>query len=325
MRLVLAVAVVLVAVLVGTASGVSQVEPPDEGTVLGSPSVTVAATDNAFEWGDRRELVVTIANAGNLVRGGPERFEDRVTTARSVEISVATERLSPALQDRLDVETGRVLLGELPESTARPVTFSVGIPQSIPPGTYQLPLRIEYEYTSVVRYGSTEPLYNDADRETIETVTFVVLDRPRLALSAVRTTDVRPGTTGVFQFTVENTGTRTARDVGLTLSTTGGAVGFGAAASRESTLGVFLGDLEPGESATVSVTASAAPATSPDSYLVAMTASYTTVDGFEREQTDLRAGLQVAPDPETNATATRTGPDRPPTDTFGRRSAASVR
>ena len=324
MRPVLVVAVVLAAVLVATAGGVSQVEPPDEGTVLGSPSVTVAATDSAFEWGDRRELVVTIANAGDLIRGGPARFEERVTTARSVEISVATERLSPALEDRLDVETGRVLLGELPESTAKPVTFSLGIPQSIPPGTYQLPLRIEYEYTSFVRYGPTEPLYNDADRETIETVTFVVLDRPRLSLSGVRTTDVRPGATGTFRFTVENTGTQTARDVGLTLSTSGGAVGFGAEAFREPTLGVFVGDLEPGESATVSVTASAAPATSPGSYLVAMTASYTTVDGFEREQTDLRAGLRVAADPETNATVTRIGPDRPPTDASGRPSAVNV-
>ncbi|MFC6954291.1 COG1361 S-layer family protein [Halorubellus litoreus] len=310
MRTVPVVAVLGIALLAASMGGVSQVEPPDEGTVLGSPSLSVAAQDNSFEWGDRRDLAVTIANAGDLVRGGPERFEDRVTTARSVEVSVATDRLPPALAGRLQVESGRVLLGELPEAGARTVNFSVGVSQSVPPGTYQLPVRISYEYTSFVRYGPNEPQYNDADREVVERVTIVVVDRPRLSLSAVRSTDVEPGTTGSFRFTVANTGTRVARDVGLTLATEGTAVGFGAESFRRSTVGVFVGDLEPGESANVTVTASAAEATAPGTYLVETTARYTAVGGFQRVQTDLRSGLRVA-DPNVTTPDERPAGDTP--------------
>ncbi|WP_227132787.1 COG1361 S-layer family protein [Halorubellus salinus] len=310
MRTVPVVAVLGIALLAASTGGVSQVEPPDEGTVLGSPSLSVAAQDNSFEWGDRRDLAVTIANAGDLVRGGPERFEDRVTTARSVEVSVATDRLPPALAGRLQVESGRVLLGELPEGGARTVNLSVGVSQSIPPGTYQLPVRISYEYTSFVRYGPNEPQYNDADREVVERVTIVVVDRPRLSLSAVQSTDVEPGTTGTFRFTVANTGTRVARDVGLTLATDGTAVGFGAESIRRSTVGVFVGDLEPGESATVTVTASAAEATAPGTYLVETTARYTTGGGFQRVQTDLRSGLRVV-DPNATTLDERLPGDRP--------------
>ncbi|WP_276260161.1 COG1361 S-layer family protein [Haloglomus litoreum] len=292
-----AVALVVALVVTGAGAlalgGAPAVGAQTDGTVLGSPSLSVSAADNRLGAGEERSLEVTVANAGTLVQGGPAQFEDRVTTARSVRIEVARDRLQAPLARGLHVDTGTVLLGEIPGATTRAVDLSLGVRRSVPPGTYQLPLRISYEYTSFVRYGEGAPEYNDAERTVVLRVPVVVEERPRLELTSTGSDPITPGNTGRYRFTVTNTGSERATDVGLRIRADNVAVHLGGRASAGETTGVFVGDLDPGASRTVAVTLGAYESTAPGTYLLEMAAIYRTPGGFERRDDSLRAGVRV--------------------------------
>jgi sialidase-1 len=266
----------------------------ESGAVIGTPGLSVAAPDNRFEPGEQRSLSLTVANAGTLVRGGPDRFEDRVTAARSVRIGVARDRLQGPLARGIRVDSGPVLLGELPGASTETVDLSVRVGQSVPPGTYQLPLRVTYEYTSLVRFGEDAPEYNDAERTVVLQVPVVVQSTPQLSLTDTSDDPVAPGNTGRYTFTVTNVGTEPATGVGLRLHADDVAIHLGGKASAGATTGVFVGDLDPGESRTVAVTLGAYESTVPGRYLLEVTAMYRAPGGFERTSGPLRAGVRVA-------------------------------
>lgn len=310
----LSVAALVVAAGTLALVGLPAVGAQEEGTVIGSPALSVATADNRFAPGERRSLSVTVANAGTLVRGGPERFEERVTAARSVRVEVARDRLDERLARGLRVDTGSVLLGEVPGAATRTVNLSVGVGRSLPPGTYELPLRVTYDYTSLVRFGNDAPEYNDAERTVLLRVPIVVESRPRLELTATGGDPVFPGNTGFYSFTVSNTGTEPATDIGLRLRADDVAVHLGGKASAGATTAVFVGDLAPGESRRVTVTLGAYESTAPGTYLLELTPSYRNAAGFERTDDPLRAGVRVTR--RTNGSSVEagsTGVPPPPT------------
>lgn len=305
---------VLVALVVTVAGSLVLAGVPagaqEAGTVIGSPTLSVAATDNRLAPGEQRSLSVTLANDGTLIQGGPARFEDRVTAARSVRVEVARDRLQNPLARGLQVEAGPVLLGELPGATARTVDLPVTVGRSLPPGTYDLPLRVTYEYTSLVRYGNV-PEYSDAERTLVLRVPIVIERRPRLELIDTRNTSVAPGHTGRYTFTVANTGTDPATDIGLRLRTDDVAVHLGGKASAGATTDIFVGDLAPGASRTVTVTLGAYESTAPGRYLLEVTPVYRTPNGFDRTGLPLRAGVRVGrPADATNQSSVQPGLQR---------------
>lgn len=284
------VALVVAAASTGAAPAATQQQ---QGTVVGSPSLTAAATDTRLAPGERANLTVRLANAGGLTRGGPERFEERVQTARNVRVAVATDRLAPALAEALEVRSGGALLGRLGPAAVTDVVLTVAAASDLPPGEYELPLEVTYEYTSFVRYGTGEPEYNDASRTRLVRVPVTVASAPRLSVSAASETGVTPGETGVLSFTVANVGTESATETALSLTVDGVAVHFGARDRSGTTTRLFLGSLAPGETRTVNVTGGAYPGTQPGVYLVAATATFSDPDGLDTTQDDLRAGLRV--------------------------------
>lgn len=291
------IAASLVAVLVlvaGTTVGISQETTPEEGTVVGNPTISVAATENRVTWGADQAVRITLANDGTLIRGGPERFEDRVTTARSLSVELARDLLDDRLANRLTVRGEPVLLGQLARGEARSLELALDVRSTLAPGTYQLPLRVEFEHEGFVRYGGGDPVYNERSRSTFLRVPLVVEDRPRLAVAvADRTDPIQPGTVDTYTFTVTNTGTEAATDVGL-------RVEFDAPLYVESPAGiseeasVFLERLEPGATQSVTIAVGVDSAATANDYLAELTAYYRTPEGFERTNDDLRLGVPVA-------------------------------
>jgi hypothetical protein len=281
-------------------AGVPPVAAQEAGTVIGSPELSVTAADNRFEPGEQRSLAVTVANAGTLVRGGPARFEERVTTARSVRVEVARDRLDDRLARGLRLDDGAVLLPAVPGSAARTANLSVGVGRSLPPGTYELPLRVSYEYTSLVRFGTDGPEYSDTERTLLLRVPVVVEARPRLELVDAGGDPVAPGTVGRYTLTVTNAGTERATDVALRLRTDDVAVHLGGKSSAGPTTDLFLGDLAPGDSRTVTVTVGAYESTTPGRYLLKVIPTYRLPGGLDRTAPPLRAGVRVARRPATD-------------------------
>lgn len=293
MRTIAAGLVAAIVLVAGSTLGVPQVDTPQEGTVVGNPTISAAATDTNVSWGAGQTIEVTLANDGTLVRGGPERFEERVTTARSLRVELARDRLERRVANRLTVRGEPVLLGRLARGEARGLELDVDVGSTLSPGTYDLPLRVTYDHDGFVRYGDGEAEYNERSPSTVLVVPLTVESRPRIEVAvAEATAPIRAGSLTTYAFTVTNTGTEPATDVGVRIDLDAPLYVESPAGVRERT-SVFFDRLEPGASQTVAITVGADSAATANTYLAEVTAYYRTPEGFERTNDRLRLGVPV--------------------------------
>ena len=261
-----------------------------QGSVAGRPDVTVT-TDEAVSWG-RVVLPVRVTTEGILVKPGPERFERRVTTARGVEIRLARNRIDDTLAESLTVLDGRITAGSLASGTRETFAFELRLDTDLPPGEYQLPVVVSYNFTSFVEYEAiTEPSYTDRTRRELQTVTLVVADRPNLVVETPPDQQLRQGRTGTYRVTVRNTGTRTARNVAVRLTTPTSGLRFGD--DRGSRLAAFVQSIPPGESVTVTTVVTASPRLPPQQYLVTARVDYGLATADRTTTVRQRLGLNV--------------------------------
>ncbi|WP_435178359.1 COG1361 S-layer family protein [Halorussus sp. AFM4] len=191
----------------------------EEGTVVGRPDLELSATDNRFGAGEQTTLEVFVSNSGDLDRGGPAEYQQRVTTARNVRLEIDQSRMDERLARKVEVETGTVFAGTVPEGVAGPFAFNLEIADSLSPGTYEIPVEVTYDYTNYVEYGpGRAPEYGDASRSTTKYVTVVVEDQPRFEIRAQNLTSVTAGDTTTYRLNLTNTGTRPAVNAQVTLS-----------------------------------------------------------------------------------------------------------
>ncbi|MDZ7689354.1 MAG: hypothetical protein U5J64_11715 [Halobacteriales archaeon] len=153
----------------------------------------------------------------------PPSLEQRVTTARNLRFDVAEERLP----DGLELRSGPVVAGSLPEGIGEPIRFTFDVSEDIDSGTYRIPVRVRYDFTRLAEItagGSTR--YRDMTRDRVVNTEFVVEDDARFTLSPANS-NVIAGDTGEFAFEVENIGTETAHNPRVVLSSGEGGVFFG--------------------------------------------------------------------------------------------------
>jgi hypothetical protein len=267
-----------------------------EEQVIGSPEIDVSAPDNRFSPSERGALNVVVSNAGDVKLGGPAPFTERVTTARNVHVSVLEDRVDAPIE----FKSGTVVLGAV--NTARPATatFELETAENLEPGTYRIPVRIEYDYTRIVTYEKTRsppgyqnPEFADSAHDRIETVEVVVERDSRFDVSSAESTGVYAGDTGRLNVSVTNTGTETARDATLQLSSGSPSVYFGPQTNPQQSTTVFVSELAPGESATASVEVGATAETTPGSYPVEARVIYENDNGVMTKSDPLPTEVQV--------------------------------
>jgi hypothetical protein len=289
-RRLLAVLAVVAAAL-STGGVVAQTE---EGTVIGNPAVELAIDAGEVRPGETVRLNLTVVNGGRVAVGGPDEFERRVTLARAVEVTVARERLPPQLARGLAFEPERLLLATVPAGDRRSVRLAVTATPGLAPGEYDLPVRVSYDYTGIVRYGPGPPTYVDRSTTRLVRLPVTVARRPQFRLTASQETPIAPGSARVVGFRVRNAGTAPATDIGLSLRTDNVSVTFGGGNRTGDTVESFLERLAPGQNATVAARVHVPAGTPPGTYLVRATAEYRTSEGFEERAGGLRAGVAVA-------------------------------
>lgn len=287
------VAAALLCVLaVGLAASTAGPASVQEGTVVGRPVLELFAPDNRVLGGEVVDLEVFVSNSGLLTSGGPAQFEERVKTARNVRISVDTDRLPPPLAENVEVLTGQVPAGTVPEGVSGPFLLRLEVNESIPPGTYDLPLRLAYDYTTTVQYSDfDEPRFTDISRTDRATLSLVVRDRPRFELSTDGVV-VTAGETAVQRLTVTNVGSEPAVDGVLVLSAANGSVAFGGDRRRPLEL-VTLGTLAAGESRSVPVRVGAPADLPPGAYPVSATVRYESPTGVRERSPALTVSVPV--------------------------------
>lgn len=265
----------------------------DEGVVVGRPEIELTATDNRLTWGEQ-DLNVTLSNSGVITQGGPEPYEERVQTARNVRLEIATDRLSDRLGEAIQVESGPVLAGTVPPGTAGPYAFRLELDQSLSPGTYEIPIRITYDYTRFVEYrGADPPRYADSTRTTVTTVTVIVESRSRFEVSAESGQSITAGDIGSYRITITNTGTQTATDAVITLQSSNASLFFGGPNVSRSVRTIFVPQLRPGESYTTAIRIGALRTTTPGVYPILASVAYETPNGVPERSRDLVVGVAV--------------------------------
>lgn len=274
-------------------------------TVVGQPDLTVVAADDEFTWGEHRELTLSVVNSGQVVDGGPPELEERVTTARNVDIALARDRLSPALARAVTVSRDRAVLGSVQAGNVEDATFDVAVGQQIEPGVYELPLVVSYEFSTIAELNGDTIETNRQERARVVRVPIRIVDRPRIEVSPAEDQSLVPGIAQPFQITVRNTGTEPASKLGITLTTDNVTAQFGSDLHAGSEAGLYFETLEPGEEHQRTLTVRVPPRTATGSYLVTGSAQYRRPGGFEAQTSTLRFGISVR---GVNESRTTSGP-----------------
>jgi len=276
------------------ASAQSFTEPTQPAQVIGSPDIELVATENRLQPGVSQTVSLQVTNNGDIERAGPSTLEQRVTTARNLRFDVVEEQLP----DGLELRSGPVVSGSLPEGIGEPVQFTFDVSENIEAGRYEIPVRVRYEFTRLAERtagGSTN--YRDMSRDRIVVTEFVVEDDARFSVSP-SSSEVIAGDTGDFTIEVENIGTETARNPRIVLTSGESGVFFGGLQSRLPQKTVGMEELQSGGSTVVAVHAGAASEVTPGSYPLDAVVRYETPRGVTRESRSLTVPLSVGEEQE---------------------------
>jgi hypothetical protein len=236
---------------------------------------------------------------------------DRVTTARNVKLSVLGDEIDAPIQ----VTSGTVLRSALP--TGRPATaeFALETSDDLEPGTYRIPIRVRYDYTSSVTFR-TNPATGGARivdttddwKSDRKYVTVVVDESPQFEVVSEQARNLFAGDTGRMNLTIRNTGEETASDATVRLQSQSPMVYFGSPARPQANATVFPAELEPGEAYTTSVEVGASDEATSGSYPVSTRVVYENENGVRGASESMSIGVSVRPERRfelRNVTATR--------------------
>ncbi|ESS06337.1 MAG: S-layer domain protein [uncultured archaeon A07HB70] len=254
----------------------------ESGQVIGSPSIDVVASSPEVEPGTQTQLELTLSNRGSIDRGGPAQYEERVTTARGVIVTVDTG------SGPIEVTSGSVGVGNLPTGTESVPPVDITVAESAKPGTYRVPVTVAYAYTRGVNYDVYGAEYNDFTEEETHYVTIRVRDQARFEVVEQSST-AQVGDRGTLSVTAENVGTRTARDASVVAESRSDEITFGTGSERST---ASVGTWEPGERRTVDYTVSTADEATLRDYTVDLSVDYLDTDGIDRVSRTLNVGLR---------------------------------
>jgi hypothetical protein len=269
--------------------------------VVGRPSLDLDAQGDRLAASEDRVLTVIVTNDGQVDDGGPAPYEREVTTARAVRLEVLDDRIDAPIE----VTSGPVTLGSVPDGRSARATFQVETGADLAPGTYRIPVRVEYQYRHAVEYrvvdgppGYMNPDYADSRRGRTKHVTVRVAPEPRFDVIAANTSGLVAGDTGDLRFVIENVGSETARDATVRLTASERGLYFGAPDARTPNASVYVDSLAPGEHHAATVKVGASDDLSSGSYPVRVALTYEDTNGIARRSSPLSAGVDVGAERE---------------------------
>ncbi|WP_276272753.1 COG1361 S-layer family protein [Haloarcula litorea] len=261
--------------------------------VTGSPDIDATLADNTVTSGEETTLDVVLVNTGTVDSGSAQNpaLNSEVTTARGLQVAVR-DGGAP-----ISVTTSERSIGSLAQGPTTTVSFDVSVDDDAEPGTYRIPVKLSYEYTSYI--SETTGSRDERSVQATEFVTVRVSDDATFDVTDVES-DARVGSTGTVAVTVENTGEEAARDAAVTLESENDAlrVGGGAASSR------YVDAWDPGERRTFRYRVSASGDAEPEPYQFGLSVAFDDTDGARQQSVGSSVG--IAPDPEQSFSVVET-------------------
>lgn len=254
------------------------------GQVLGNPDISLGTTQRKFSAGTTTEFQVTVINRGDIQRAGPSEYENRVTTARGMTITIRDEGTP------LEVNTGTIAVGNAPTGTVQSGPIEITIPESVRPGVYTIPVEYAYDYTRIVSYDSSGAEYNDFTAEERGSITIRVQDEAQFSVVSQDTVG-QVGDTSEIRVTLENTGTQPAASASVVATTESDELSFGTESGSST---AFAAEAwEPGEQRSVNYTISLTEDATQRAYTLGLTVDYANTDGIAQSSQPLTIGVQT--------------------------------
>ncbi|MEF8902819.1 MAG: sialidase [Haloarculaceae archaeon] len=233
----------------------------------GEAEVSVSLPDSRVTPGEETTLELQVSNTGTVESSDRDPAAvQRVTTARGTTVELGSGDAP------IEIRTNRMSIGSLPDGAVAPAPFEVVVDADAEPGSYRVPVDVEYEFTELIAENDD---FRDVD--TVEETLYVrvrVAPSPRFEVVET-TTDAAVGGSGTVRMIVENTGTTTAEDATLSVSSPNQALTFGGSPSVETDVGSW----EAGEQRTFSFGASVAGNAEPRPFSLQGTVEYEDDDG----------------------------------------------
>ncbi|WP_338728788.1 COG1361 S-layer family protein [Haladaptatus sp. DJG-WS-42] len=270
---------VLLACSVGPVAGLQE-----DTSVAGRPDFTAFIPENTLAPGTDGAVSLYLVNNGVVQITGDDEFEQLVQTARQTTVSVSAPENSP-----ITVKTATTPAGTVPEGVAGPYPIRLAVAEDAAPGTYDLTVAVEYEYTSKVITREDGSLrFTERTRTQELPVTVVVEDQPRFTVLSVDS-DVAVGETGSVTLNIRNDGTETARDATLLIQSADSELTFGTGAqSAES----FVGTWQPGTTKRVTARVGVATDALVRDYAAEAVVEYKNEDGLTQRSNPLSIGIR---------------------------------
>ena len=292
------VAVVVVLVVSSIVAPVAIAQTTGEGQVIGWPQLSVTTSTSQFTPGGEQALTLEVLNDPDLRQAGPERYEQRVTTARAVTIDIDDSGLP------FDIRPDSVTVGDVPPGKTNAPPVTVTVPESASPGSYVVPVEITHSYTRLISYDGDDVSYADGRRTVTDDVTVRVDSRPRFVVVGTQS-DLQVGDTGRVTVTFENVGTETARDARVSLSSSSANARIATSGEGQtttptergpSTTAVYLGTWRPGETRSATFTAAVDGNVDVESLAFQASVQYEDADGVEQTARPLTFGISPIPE-----------------------------
>jgi hypothetical protein len=230
------------------------------------PTFEVVVPDPTLTPGTSQTLTVQLVN-------DDEEVDQRVYTARNVEVT-------PLRGDTpFTIRSGTRVVDRMPDGVYRSIDVRLGVPANVDAGTYEIPLKLRYEFET-----------DESDRTTVYAKVRVE-ERARFVVEDTEST-VAVGGGGAVRVRVTNVGERAATDASVRFESPAPEILFGES-SRASR---FVGRWEPGETRTVGVDATATADAETRSYTVSARVLYEDEDGSRQTSRELTTGITPRPE-----------------------------
>jgi hypothetical protein len=257
-RLLVAITLAAIVVVGGTATAAPSYEP----------DLSVYAPNNAVQPGTQTTFTVQVVNSAQLASSNGS--VPGVAKNTRVELD---EGGAP-----IDVQTGEVPLGAIPDGARVPASFLITVEEDADPGTYTVELDIRYEYTT--------PRGETLTRKVSPDVELVVRDDARFEVRSI-SSDVAVGETGNLSVRLENVGDEDVTSAVVNVRSGTSDLVFGTTGSATRYVGEWEGD--KAKTAQFEVTATPSASTRPLPLYVSV--QYETEDGLPRESKTLTTSV----------------------------------
>ena len=262
-----------------------------DSVVIGEPGISASTPEPVVNAESAQSLQVVLVNDGELRQGNEAAFEEEVQRAKNVQVEIQDYKLDAPIE----VKSGKQTIGSVTDGQQVPLNFRIEVGDA-DPGTYDIPVVIEYSHTRSVIFGPLEDTERTTlSKEVTRDATIVVEDKPQFTVTRVGGDSIVAGDYNEIQYSIKNTGTNTATDAEAVFTTTTEGTFFGKAASPSENTARSIGSLGPGEDTIVSVQMGASENTDTGTYPAPVTIEYENNIGIVETAETARANFTVQP------------------------------